>query len=146
MLASSDLKWVVVWVWAVWLSLVTIMNVCEALMALRVLPANFKFASSNWSLLLDVCGIYDTPRALVALLFAAAIVWEAAATSLLWAAAFGRNPAQADLGFGLMMALWGGFLVMSQFFRSFVVNPAIPEAHRSIYGVCLLSWMALHVL
>jgi hypothetical protein len=44
-----------------------------------------------------------------------------------------------------MIALWGGFLLMSQFFRSFVVNPAIPEAHRSIYGVCMLSWVAMHV-
>ena len=57
-----------------------------------------------------------------------------------------RNLPTADAGFGLMMVLWGGFLIMSQFFRSFVVNPAIPEAHRSIYGVCLLSWIALHVL
>jgi hypothetical protein len=142
----ADLKWVVVWVWAIWLSLVTIMNICEALIAMKVLPANFKFASSNWTLLLSVCGIYNTPRPLVALMFAAAIVWEALAAGFLWLAAFMRDRPIVDAGFGLMMVLWGGFLVMSQFFRSFVVNPSIPEAHRSIYGVCLLSWIALHVL
>ena len=143
---SSDLKWVVVWVWALWLSLVTIMNVCESLIALKVLPASFKFASSNWTLLRNVCGIYDTPRAIVALMFVAAIVAEAVASALLWIAAFRQDMPAADAGFGLMMTLWGGFLIMSQFFRSFVVNPAIPEAHRSIFGVCLLSWMALHLL
>ncbi len=143
---SSDFKWIIVWVWAIWLSLVTIMNICEALVALKVLPANFKFASSNWSLMLNVCGVYNTPRAIVALMFAAVIVWEAAATMLLWLAAFTRDMPLTDAGFGLLVALWGGFLIMSQFFRSFVVNPAIPEAHRSIYGVCLLSWVAMHVL
>lgn len=146
MALSSELKWIIVWVWAIWLSLVTLMNLCEALIALKLLPANFRFASSNWSLLLSVCGIYNTPRAIVALMFGAAIIWEAAATVLLWLAAFGRDLPMTDAGFGLLIALWGGFLIMSQFFRSFVVNPAIPEAHRSIYGVCLLSWVALHVL
>lgn len=142
----SELKWIIVWIWAIWLALVTIMNICEALMALKILPANFKFASSNWSLLLNVTAIYNTPRAIVALLFAGAIVWEAAATILLFVAGLGRSLPITDLGFGLMIALWGGFLLMSQFFRSFVVNPAIPEAHRSIYGVCLLSWVAMHIL
>lgn len=143
---SSDFKWIIVWVWAIWLSLVTIMNICEALIAIKVLPAGFKFASSNWSLLLSVCGIYNTPRVIVALMFAAAIVVEAAATALLWLAAVARDMALADAGFAVLIALWGGFLIMSQFFRSFVVNPSIPEAHRSIYGVCLLSWVALHLL
>lgn len=142
----SELKWIIVWIWAIWLALVTIMNICEALMALKILPANFKFASSNWSLLLNVTAIYNTPRAIVALLFAGAIVWEAAATILLFGAGLSRSLPITDLGFGLMIALWGGFLLMSQFFRSFVVNPAIPEAHRSIYGVCLLSWVAMHIL
>lgn len=142
----SELKWIIVWIWAIWLALVTIMNICEALMALKILPANFKFASSNWSLLLNVTAIYNTPRAIVALLFAGAIVWEAAATILLFVAGLGHSLPITDLGFGLMIALWGGFLLMSQFFRSFVVNPAIPEAHRSIYGVCLLSWVAMHIL
>ncbi len=143
---SSDFKWIIVWIWAIWLSLVTIMNICEALIAIKVLPAGFKFASSNWSLLLSVCGIYNTPRVIVALMFAAAIVVEAVATALLWLAAVARDMALADAGFAVLIALWGGFLIMSQFFRSFVVNPSIPEAHRSIYGVCLLSWVALHVL
>ncbi|MCW1970351.1 MAG: hypothetical protein KIH69_019750 [Anaerolineae bacterium] len=146
MLASADLKWILVLIWAIWLSLVTIMNICEALMALKVLPSNFKFASSNWSLLLNVTGIYNTPRFIVVLLFVGAIVWEAAATVLLLLALVGRSLVLADLAFGLMMGLWGGFLIMSQFFRSFVVAPAIPEAHRSIYGVCLLSWLAMHIL
>lgn len=83
MALSSELKWIIVWVWAIWLSLVTLMNLCEALIALKLLPANFRFASSNWSLLLSVCGIYNTPRAIVALMFGAAIIWEAAATVLL---------------------------------------------------------------
>jgi len=141
----SELKWIIVWIWAIWLALVTLMNICEALMALKILPANFKFASSNWSLLLNVTAIYNTPRAVVAVLFAGAIVWEAAATLLLFGAGLGHSVPITDLGFSLMIALWGGFLLMSQFFRSFVVNPAIPEAHRSIYGVCLLSWVAMHV-
>lgn len=146
MLAISDLKWIIVLVWAIWLSLVTIMNICEALMALKVLPPHFKFASSNWSLMLNVTGIYQTPRLFVAVMFAGVIVWEAVVTGFLWVGTVGRNLGMTDMGFGLMIGLWGGFLIMSQLYRSFVVNPAIPEAHRSIYGVCLLSWLAMHVL
>lgn len=146
MLGTPEIKQGIVLLWALWLSLVTLMNLSEALRAMRLLPEGFALVSSNWSLMRKVTEVYHTPVWLVALMFAGVIVVEAWASVLLWRGFWERSLEWATFGLGLCLALWAGFILASQLFKSFVVNPEIPAAHRSLFNTFLISLLALHLL
>lgn len=115
MLTINALKQGILLLWAVWLSMVTVMNVLEALKAAKILPESVK-ASSNWTLMLRVTSVYKTPTWINGVMFAGVIIWEAIASVYLWAAFFTGNTDTATTALILCIALWGAFILVNQFF------------------------------
>jgi hypothetical protein len=144
-LSIAQIKTGVLLVWALWLSMVTLMNGLEALKALNVLPINFQ-TSSNWSLMLRVTQTYRTPVWLVAVLFALVIVWELLTTVALWVAIFSGSPEVATTALGLLTLLWGGFMLANQFYMAWLTDPGLVAAHRSLFGVSLVSLLVFRLL
>jgi hypothetical protein len=144
-LEITHLKTGILLFWAVWLSIVTVMNGLEALKAIGVVPQGFK-TSSNWSLMLRVTGTYNTPVWFNALLFAVVILWEALASVALWVAVISGSLEVATTALGLLTLLWAGFMLANQFYMAWLTDPALVAAHRSLFGVSLLSLMAVQLL
>ncbi|GIW33338.1 hypothetical protein [Meiothermus sp.] len=145
MIGIPEIKQGIVLVWAVWLSMVTLMNILEAFKALGLVPQNWK-TSSNWTLMLRTTGIYHPPVWLVALLFGGVIVWEAVASGLLWWAFVTGSLEVATAAFGWCILLWGGFILANQFFMAWLTDPNLVAAHRSLFGVFVISLMAIRLL
>ena len=139
------LKQGILLLWAMWLSMVTVMNILETLKALHLLPQNFK-ASSNWSLMLRLTAIYKTPIWLNAFMFVGVIVWETVATLFLWAAFFTGNLETATTAMIICIALWAAFILLNQFFLVFTTEPAVATVHRDLFVAFLVSLMALRLL
>ncbi|GEM87204.1 hypothetical protein [Meiothermus granaticius] len=144
-LSIAQIKSGIVLLWALWLSLVTLMNGLEALKALGSLPSRFK-TSSNWSLMLRVTETYRTPVWLVGVLFALVILWELLTSVALWVALFSGSPEVATTALGLLTLLWGGFMLANQFYMAWLTDPGLVAAHRSLFGVSLLSLLAYRLL
>jgi hypothetical protein len=144
-LSITFLKQGILLLWAVWLLMVTVMNVIEALKAVHLLPNSVK-ASANWSLMLRVTAVYRTPTWLNALLFAGVILWEAVATFYLWAAFFTGNLDTATTALILCIALWGAFILVNQFYLVFNTEPAVATVHRDLFVAFLVSLMAIRLL
>ncbi len=145
MLGVAEAKAGIVLMWAIWLSIVTVMNIIEALKAAKVLPDSVQ-ASSNWALLLKVTAVYKAPLWLNWLLFLGVIVWEALGSGLLWAAFVSGSLELATTALIVCTALWGAFIVMNQLFLVFTSDGPIVATHRSLFGVFLLSLMAIRLL
>lgn len=144
-LSIAQIKSGIVLLWALWLSLVTLMNGLEALKALGSLPSRFK-TSSNWSLMLRVTETYRTPVWLVGVLFALVILWELLTSVALWVALLSGSPEVATTALGLLTLLWGGFMLANQFYMAWLTDPGLVAAHRSLFGVSLLSLLAYRLL
>jgi hypothetical protein len=145
MLTISVLKQGILLLWAIWLLMVTVMNITEALKAAKLLPEGVK-ASSNWTLMLRVTAVYKTPILVNAILFAGVIIWEAVATFYLWAAFFNGNLETATTALILGVALWGAFILVNQFFLVFNTEPAVATVHRDLFVAFLVSLMAIRLL
>jgi hypothetical protein len=139
------LKQGILLLWAVWLLMVTVMNILEALKALHFLPSSVK-ASSNWALMLRVTAVYKTPTWMNGVLFAGVIIWEAVATLYLWAAFFTGHLETATTALILCVALWGAFILVNQFFLVFNTEPAVATVHRDLFVAFLVSLMAIRLL
>lgn len=145
MLTITILKQGILLLWAIWLSMVTVMNVIEALKAAKLLPESVK-ASSNWTLMLRVTSVYQTPLWINAVMFAGVIIWEAVASIWLWAAFFTGNIDTATTALVLCIALWGAFILVNQFFLVFNTEPAVATVHRDLFLAFLVSLLAIHLL
>ena len=106
--------------WAVWLSLVSLTNVCDALKSLDVLPENWTLASYNFDLVRSAVGTHGVPVTVAAVLFAGVIAWEILASALLWRAFAamlrgqpGTSPAVTQ-AFFVSLALWAAFLIATE--------------------------------
>ncbi len=139
------LKQGILLLWALWLSMVTVMNGIEALKAAKILPESVK-ASSNWTLMLGVTAVYKTPIWINGVLFAGVILWEVVATFYLWAAFFTGNLETAITALIICIALWGAFILVNQFFLVFNNEPAIATVHRDLFVAFLVSLMAIRLL
>ena len=144
-LGIAQIKAGILLVWALWLSLVTVMNMLEALKAMNALPERFK-TSSNWTLMLRVTQTYPTPVWLVAILFAVVIIWETLTTVALWMALFTGSLEVATTALGLLTLLWGGFMLANQFYMAWLTDPGLVAAHRSLFGVSMVSLLAYRLL
>jgi hypothetical protein len=119
------LKFVLLFVWAAWLTVVFTTNALDGLKALGVLPENWAFASGNYRLLVATTARYGTSAGINAVLFAGVIAWEAAAAVLFWRAVWlfpsrgtkGNGP--AHLAFAVSLALWGSFLFADEIFVAY---------------------------
>lgn len=150
-LGLPELKNGIVLLWALWLSLVTLFNIFDALKALAILPQSWVFASGNYAFMLETTKIYRTPRWINAALFAGVIAWELLASLLLWRALLlGGEIAAVNAAFTVSLALWGGFILADEFFLAYFVESegsySVASTHREIFAVFLLSLLAIHLL
>ncbi len=136
--------------WAVWLTLVVILNLLDVLKNTGVLSTNWKFNSGNFPFMQAVVKVYGTPNAITWALYAGAIVWEIVAIVLLWAALGTFDPSNlrlVNLAFLVNLALWAVFVIMDEIFLAFLVPGFnIMETHRSLFTANLVSLMAIHLL
>jgi hypothetical protein len=145
MLTINTLKQGILLLWAIWLSMVTVMNILEALKAAKLLPESVK-ASANWTLMVRVTSIYKTPVWINGVMFAGVIIWEAVASSLLWTAFFTGNLETATTALILCIALWGAFILVNQFFLVFNIEPAVATVHRDLFVVFVVSLLVIRLL
>jgi hypothetical protein len=148
---SGTIKQLVLLLWALWLTLVVVLNLCDGLKGFGRLPASFKFASTNFTSIVQVTSIYSTPRWLAWFLFAGAVMWEALAAGLLWRAFFlGASMAAVNVAFFVALGLWGAFILVDEFFLTFITESSggysLAATHRSIFTSFLVSLIALHIL
>jgi hypothetical protein len=138
---------VVLLFWSLWLTVVTASNVTNALRVAQVLPTRFAFASSNFQLIEAATAVYGAPRAVVWLLFAGVIAWEATAAALFWRAllraragddqAAGERAAAAALATAL--GLFAAFMVADEL----LINYAIQATHMRIFIGLAVSWLVM---
>ena len=130
----------VLWIWAVWLSVVTLTNIADALKALGVLPPQFTFSSGNYAFMRSVTVVHHTPVFLVAVLFAGVIAWEIVATVLHWRAVAAFTTTTIQQAFLASIALWGAFMVADEIFLSYEVE----ATHTRLFVAALVSVIVLH--
>lgn len=141
--------------WAVWLSLVLLLNCLDVLKNVGVLPDTWKFNSGNFPFMQAVVKVYSTPNPITWVMYISAIIWEVVAIYLLWAAlgasfSSGFDPSTlrlVNLAFAVNLALWAAFVVMDELFLAFLIpGHNIMETHRSLFTANLVSFMAIHLL
>ena len=146
------LKQGIILLWAVWMTLVVILNVFDALKTAGWLSGTWKFASGNHWYIAEVTKIYGTPAWANTVLLWCAIIWEALCATLLWVALVsftGSSYALVNAAFVVGLALWGMFILLDEIFLAWSVaigtsNPM--EAHRSTFTTWLVCLMAINLL
>jgi hypothetical protein len=134
--------------WAVWLTIVLITNVFDALKALGLLGESWRFASGNYDFLVATTARYSTPAKLNGLLFAGVIVWEGASAALFWLAWWSSGGAR-DKGkrwlhaaFASSLSLWLAFTIADELFISYQVE----GTHLRLFTAQLLTLLAIELL
>jgi hypothetical protein len=146
------LKQGIILLWALWMTLVVILNVFDVFKSAGQLPETWKFSSGNFWYIGQVTKIYNTPAWINWVMFLGVIVWEIFGGILLWVALFdftGSSYAIIDAAFVVNIALWGAFIVMDELFQAWAAeigNSNAMEAHRSLFVAWLISLMAIHLL
>lgn len=143
--SAKQVRGVILFFWAAYLSLVVATNTCDALKALGILPDSWTFASGNFAFLRSVTAKHGTPDALNILLFAGVIAWEALAAVLHWRAALRFRAGDASRivpAFTVSMALWGAFILADEVFISYDVE----ATHFRLLIAGIVSLMAIQLL
>ncbi|WP_424952500.1 hypothetical protein [Deinococcus sp.] len=150
MAGTLAIKVGVLLLWGVWLGIVTLLNVLDALKEAGQLPAGWRFYSHNYEGIVQATRIYDTPLWMCRVMYAVVTLWEGAATVLLLRAALHFSPAAADLAFFVSLALWGAFMVINEVFLTFLVETgggySTAATHRSLFTSLLVSCVAVALL
>lgn len=133
--------------WALWLSVVTITNLTDALKALDWI-GDRAFASGNYPFLVTTTAIYSPPVWLNALLFGGVILWEAVASLLFWVGWWhyrrSGNPSEPMVmtAFVISSALWVAFTLADELVFAF----ATENTHRLILVATLATLLTLHLV
>ncbi len=134
--------------WALWLSVVAVTNVLNALVAAGDLPAGFAFSSGNWGWIGQTMNPLGVPLWLRAVMFAGVIVWEATAAVAFWVAftRFRDRPLVGEpaavAACVINLSLWAAFQILDEVFLAYE-----PEAvHRVIFGNMILTTAVLYLL
>lgn len=119
-LRFSTLQCGLVLFWAIWLTLITLTNMTDALRHLGLLAEDISWASYNYSMVVQTLGKQGVPSSVAAILFTIIIAWEALASVLLWRAwqAMRRGgeglSAEVTQAFVVSLALWAAFLIATE--------------------------------
>lgn len=141
------LKRLLLFFWAVWLSVVFLSNLADAGTGLGLLGQSWNFASGNWKLIEETTARYRIPAAVNTLLFAGVIVWEGVAAALLWRAGWsfrGRNASgkAVYLAFTISLLLWGAFVVADEVFIAY----RLEGTHLRLFELHLVTLLAIDLL
>lgn len=133
--------------WAVWLSVVFLSNLADALKHIGLLCESWAFASGNLQFIKETTARYGTPDLMNALLFAGVILWEGVATLLFWWAVWtfrGKRSGRKALYFAFTasLLLWGAFLVADEVCISYPVE----STHLRLFIAHLLTLLAIELL
>ena len=130
--------------WSVYFTLVLASNLTDVMAKLNLLPEGFKFVSGNYKLMEKVVAIYNTPAALVAVMFAGVMLLELFSASAFWVAAScfdaSKRRKWAERGFCVSLILWFGFIVADELFVAFDVAD-LERAHVAMLSSQLLSFL-----
>jgi hypothetical protein len=144
-LRDSTLRSGLVLFWALWLTIVTVTNLTDALKQLGLLPDEWKFASYNYALVVETVGAFGVPASIAAALFGGVILWQAVAAGLLWRAfsvlrlGGDGHAAEVTQAFVVNLALWSAFLIATEL----TVNYVTAGTHK---GTLLAQLATLLVL
>lgn len=139
---------VVIAVWAMYFTMISITNGFDALKALDVLGDGFDFASGNWALMQETVAIYGTPDWLTAILFAGAIALEVIVAVICWRALAARvadSPIAAAASRAALtgaLVVWGSFIFMSEVFIAFGVE----ATHVRLFVMAAISYGLLYLV
>jgi hypothetical protein len=106
--------------WAVWLSLIAMTNLFDALKQAGFLPGGWTLASYNYDLVVQTVGAHGVPVVVGALLFGMVIMWQGLAAGLFWRAYSGLRRGRPGTGadvtqaFVVSLALWAAFLIATE--------------------------------
>jgi hypothetical protein len=106
--------------WALWLSLIAVTNLFDALKQVGALPQWWRLASYNYDLVAQTLGGVGLPAAFAVLLFICAVIWQFASAGLFWRAwSAMRRTGNGDApevtqAFVVGLALWAAFLLATE--------------------------------
>lgn len=141
------LKRVLLIFWAVWLSVVFLSNLADALKGIGLLGESWAFASGNFKFINETTARYGTPAFVNALLFAGVILWEGIAALLFWRAGWtyrGQKSGRKVLysAFAASLLLWGVFLIADEVFIAYPVE----STHLRLFVAHLVTLLAIELL
>jgi hypothetical protein len=127
--------------WALWWTVVLASNLTDAAKATGLVGESWTFASGNYRFICDTTARYGPPAWVNAVLFGAAICWEALATLLFWRACWaGRAAVYAAFTVGL--ALWLAFLVADEVCLAY----GLEGTHLRLFAAQLVTLLAIELL
>lgn len=138
--------------WSGWLSVVFASNLADGLKQAEILPASWRFASGNLSLISEAVGIYSFSRNRAPVLFGTVVLVQLAASLLFWRAFLDRRavttPGHPKVlqAFSVAASLFAGFLVADEFFIVYDRLPALETTHFLVLCALLLSLLVISVL
>lgn len=119
----TTLKQGLILFWALWLTVVFLSNVVDALKALGVLPRIWKFMiSNNYDAIRRMTAKRRVPEWMNALMFGGVIVWQALVAYLFWRALFVPTESALYAAFGASMALWAVFILVDEIFAAYEIE------------------------
>jgi hypothetical protein len=125
---------------AVWMTIVVIGNVIDALCAAGVLLKGAPFASGNLALIETVLAKLSIAPA-SPLAFAIAVVLEALSAFWLWTAVRKRNYRSEDLAFATLLALFGGFVAVDELAGLYELE----AVHRSLVAFVAILYLVVRL-
>jgi hypothetical protein len=127
--------------WALWISLVVLHNIFDALKELGMLPQSWRFVSANFQGIYDLLGGERTPRWMSGLLYAGAITWEGFTAYLFWTALLASrgtlNQSAVITAFAANLVLWAVFMLMDEAFGDYELG----SGHLRFFIAQLLTLM-----
>jgi len=133
--------------WALYFSIVWLSNTTDALKAMSILPSDWAFVSGNYTLIVRVLAVYQSPVWLSVLLFGGVILWEGIGAILFWKA-FRASVRQTltqkiamHQAFGFTIGLWASFILADEIFLAYMLG-GIAATHYNL----LLAELATFIL
>jgi hypothetical protein len=109
--------------WALWFTLVWVMNIFDVLKVFDVLPQEWQAASGNYKIIAKHTGVYHAPEWLNQVLYAGVLIWQAIIVAGLWAAFLGSVAGNTLLyerihfAYGSALFLFGVFLLADEILK-----------------------------
>lgn len=141
------LKLAILAFWAAWFTIVFATNLFGALKAAEKLPAEWKFASKNYELVVKAVSLYEAPAWVPWLLFLGVMAWQLGAAALFWYALASSGSAgvldmvavNAACGAGIL--LWAAFMIADEI----TLKYGMEQPHELLFIAQLASLVVMHL-